>query len=83
MKGTQMRRPKPTALIASLLLLAVSFSQGCAAPAPADTSWVTPIYFEKSTLEWLDARSSEWPESLEGDLLKIYKHNRKCEAILK
>jgi hypothetical protein len=78
-----MRCRKRTALIASLLLIVGIFSTGCVSRDPVDTSWVTPIYFEQSTVDWLDARSSEWPESLERDLLKIYRHNKKVETIIK
>jgi hypothetical protein len=70
-------------LTACLLLLVGNFSTGCVSRVPADTSWVEPIYFEQSTVDWLDARSAEWPESLERDLLKIYRHNKKVETIIK
>jgi hypothetical protein len=54
---------------------------GCGPPRTASPEWVKPIHFENETVDWLVRKRPEWPTTLEADLQKIDRHNRRLEAV--
>ena len=70
-------------LIVGTLLAYPIFLPACVVQRPPTSpEWVKPIYFSDATLVWLSERRHEWPATLEGDLLKVYRHNQKVQEIL-